>query len=56
MDPFPIKLPNPFSTEKTLEFEYNEEALSSYMKNESNSKGDMKAFSHNIEFSEQYKD
>ena len=45
MDPFPIKLPSPYSIEKTHEFEYSKESLSEYMESKSSIKKDIKTFS-----------
>jgi len=56
MDPFPIKLPSPYSIEKTREFEYSEKYLKDFFQNNLNIKKDIKTFSQNIEFSEKFKD
>ena len=45
MDPFPIKLPSPYSIEITHEFEYSKESLSEYMESKSSVKKDIKTFS-----------
>jgi hypothetical protein len=38
MDPFPIKLPSPYSIEKTREFEYSEKYLKDFFQNNLNIK------------------
>ena len=56
MYPFPIKLPSPYSSEITHEFEYSKESLSEYIESESRIKKDKMTFSQNVEFSEKFKE